>query len=1614
MKGMFAFCDNLKIVNNIPNNVQVMTNTFRNCSSLESVSNLPKDLVDMEKTFYNCTSLVEVPQVPEGVVNMASTFKNCEKLNPTNALVIPECVKNMMETFRGCKAMVSTPIISPNTRVYNLYYTFYNCKAMLKLPILPYSVIAMVRTFNGCVGATGIIDNNPHIIGNYSKFTITENGIVRAGVTPNIPEVNIIDTLPSWAALSLVDSYRGTKVLNADIYLDTTSGFLKFKEPYSVVVHNSYGYGVIGQSHDYCSEVCNKDGTSIFSYKMYDSKSAVGIFWESALDTSGVVQGNGIKLHSNDGVVLSDIKDNYVSTTSNGGTGNTVIQTFETTVGDIESINVVYSPPNNENKDTDVELSFNLSARIANKVSFYDEGNTLIEDVRVPVGEKVVAISSPSKSDVDTGHSIKSYEFDKWVFKSDVDTAFDFNTVVVSDVELLATYTESEDFNEYTVTFYDEDKVTVLDTKVVEWGSAVSTNVVPSKNGSTTDTEIKSYSFNKWVDINGNNVDLSSVVGDLDVYASYTENVVTVVSVVLDRVVIVTPPDKVNYKEKETFDKTGMTVDAVYIKTWSDGHTEEIIKNNVSYMVDESTPLTEIVTYVVVSVTDGGITKSANQPINVNAFIESEILDSISIVAPPVKVDYKEKETFNKTGMVVDAIYKQTWSNGNITYKTVNDVIYNVDETSLLTENDTFREVSVSDNGVVKYAKQPITVVAFIESEVLDSISIVNPPVKVLYKEKETFDKSGMVVDAIYKQVWSNGNITYKTVNDVNYTVDESTLLNENINFVEVSFTDGVTKVARQPITVVAFIESSVLDSISIVTPPNKVVYKEKETFDKTGMVVDAIYKETWSNGNITYSTVNDVNYIVDESTILTEDVVDVVVSFTDAGVTKEAKQPISVNAFIESEVLDSISIVNPPNKVEYKEKETFDKTGMVVDAIYKQLWSNGNITYKTVSGVNFIVDESTLLRESITSVEVSFTDTGVTKFATQRIRVNAFIESEVLDKVTIITPPNKVNYLYSEVFNRTGMIVDAIYKQFWSNGNITYRVVNDSQYDVDESTPLVDTDTNRVVSVTDNGVTKSDLQDITVRDYIERTTFDRIVIASEPNKVRYLEGELFDKTGMVVNAVYTDYYKSGKTVIRTVNDVDYVYDKTNKLVEADTRVVVSVTDLGVTRSADVSIEVSPYVTSRVLDSIKIVKAPDKVDYLEGECFIKTGMVVDAKYLLTWSNGNTTYEDVSNVAYTVDEVSKLRVEDSYVVVSFEDTGVVKTANQPISVSAYIVSEVLDSITIVQEPNKVEYLEGECFVREGMIVDAKYLQTWSNGNVTYKIVNNVDYVVDETKKLRESDTYVVVSYTDGVTKTANQPITVDAYIVSEVLDRIDIVVPPNKVEYLEGECFVKEGMIVDAVYLQTWSNGDITYKTVNNVDYTVDEDTELKLEDTFVVVSYTDGVTKTAEQAITVSEVVDDKPDEDTPDEPTDRFVTVKGTLKYTDGTPVANKRIELHSDVKVAYTDENGSYEFTEVEVGEHKLTIFYDNGNAMAEVTLNVAKANEGEDKANVSSSADECTVSTSISEDIFTVNADISQGVEESAPDTGDMNNISYAMLLMLLSLVTGMLVSRKKIFN
>ena len=166
------------------------------------------------------------------------------------------------------------------------------------------------------------------------------------------------------------------------------------------------------------------------------------------------------------------------------------------------------------------------------------------------------------------------------------------------------------------------------------------------------------------------------------------------------------------------------------------------------------------------------------------------------------------------------------------------------------------------------------------------------------------------------------------------------------------------------------------LNSIAVTTAPTKTTYTAGENFDPTGMVVTATYSDS-STADVTSYTVTDGNNLTAGKTTVT-------ISYTEGSETKTCTQTITVNAVTPPApaTLTGIKVKTAPTKLIYNEGESFDKTGMVIEATYSDSSKKDVTTYTyTPTGA---------LTTSDTTITISYTEGSETKTCTQTITVNA------------------------------------------------------------------------------------------------------------------------------------------------------------------------------------------------------------------------------------------------------------------------------------------------------------------------------------------------------------------------------------------------------------------------------------------------------------------------------------------------------------------------------------------------------------------------------------------------------------------------------------------------
>ena len=274
-----------------------------------------------------------------------------------------------------------------------------------------------------------------------------------------------------------------------------------------------------------------------------------------------------------------------------------------------------------------------------------------------------------------------------------------------------------------------------------------------------------------------------------------------------------------------------------------------------------------------------------------------------------------------------------------------------------LPENTGTWEVTATLNGHTASAVVEVTgaMQYNVDLVITSGVAVTHAPTKTTYNVGETFDPTGLVVTATY----ADG-----TTEDVTDGCTFSpTVMAASTTAVTIKYQRaGVTVTTTQAVTVLE------LSGISVKTAPNKTAYYIGESFDATGMVIEA----TMSNG--TKKTVTGWTYTPSGALGLANTTI--TITYAEGGVSKTCTQAITVSNY-----LSSIAVTHAPTKTSYFTGETFNSAGMVVTA------TMADGSKKTVTGYTC---RPTTMAANTTAVTVSYSEGGVTKTTTTPVTVTS------------------------------------------------------------------------------------------------------------------------------------------------------------------------------------------------------------------------------------------------------------------------------------------------------------------------------------------------------------------------------------------------------------------------------------------------------------------------------------------------------------------------------------------------------------------------------------------------------------------------------------------------
>jgi uncharacterized protein YjdB len=427
---------------------------------------------------------------------------------------------------------------------------------------------------------------------------------------------------------------------------------------------------------------------------------------------------------------------------------------------------------------------------------------------------------------------------------------------------------------------------------------------------------------------------------------------------------------------------------------------------------------------------------------------------------------------------------------------------------------------------------------------------------------------------------------------------------------------------------------------------------------------------------------------------------------------------------------------VNPPTvyRVEVAAPKTafyvgddFTYNGISLDVYF----TNGNLVTLR-SGVNANPPPNMTITAGRYDVPVTFPNSvnymdrthSLLPFNPKTYPVDVF--SVGLEWLEIIKGPNRGTqidpFFEGELFDPTGMEFRAHYNN-GSNGPV---LLDSILFTPSKGAILLEPGTAYpmvalfgIEDANGEGVVTVTFQIAVDKDPIEKD----LVVLRKPKQTEYVDGTTFNPEGMELYARRQNSRNFTTEEPLTIGNLNWFR---GLLREGMTEIEVTYRIPGGTAVALIPINV---VDVRQI-GIKVVRPPDNAEYIEGQQFNPTGMIVDRVH-----NNGSRDENISSYSLSHGVLS---LDDSIVTVRDNSHCVSGCDDCKATVGITVREKAVEKLEVVHEPDKTEYEEGESFDPAGMVIRA----TYDNKDV---IDNVIGYEIIPNRPLLIEDTEIIVTF-----------------------------------------------------------------------------------------------------------------------------------------------------------------------------------------------------------------------------------------------------------------------------
>lgn len=382
--------------------------------------------------------------------------------------------------------------------------------------------------------------------------------------------------------------------------------------------------------------------------------------------------------------------------------------------------------------------------------------------------------------------------------------------------------------------------------------------------------------------------------------------------------------------------------------------------------------------------------------------------------------------------------------------------------------------------------------------------------------------------------------------------------------------------------------------------------------------------------------------------------------------------------------------------------------------------------------------------------------------------------------KITEIAVPASVTSIEESAFSDTSLKnleiangVKFIWKLAFSNTQLANVLIPASVIKIDKNAFSTKVTTNIALNKKTNEISGSPWGATGTITWLVRV--EKLEITHMPTKVKYLIGEAFDSTGLVVTA----YYNNNTSELVPIGSIDSSFP--NILTKRGNNTITFEFD---EQSASFD------VLAIDIDGIEIETLPRKLKYYSGDSFDSTGLSILVKY----TDGTS---EIKTTGYEVSGFDSSSAGEKTVTVTYKaPTVLASTRTTSFTVTVVGVSE----IEVNTLPEKTEFLSGESFDSTGLSILVKYTDGTSETKTTGFEVSGFD-----SSSVGEKT--ITVTY-----KTHTDTFKVTVYDLSG----IRITSFPSKVYYKIGELFDPSGLTVAEVR-QDGTEKEITDYDISGFD-----------------------------------------------------------------------------------------------------------------------------------------------------------------------------------------------------